>query len=150
MLGIEKVDHIGIRVSDKSVSIAFYERLGFETLSDTGFEKGHPVIMRHPSGVVLNLLGPSNTPNDRNILMDGDEKYPGITHVSFRVESMEAARRFLSEQAIPLSGQFSFKDLQAVFIRDPDRNVIELDAYAGAEPETRGGGQGSSGYGEHP
>ena len=149
MLGIEKVDHVGIRVSDKLVSIAFYERLGFETLSDTGFEKGHPVIMRHPSGVVLNLLGPSNTPNDRNILMDGDAKYPGITHVSFRVESMEATRRFLGEQGIPLSGQFSFKDLRAVFIRDPDRNVIELDAYEGAEPETRGGDGGTSGYDQH-
>ena len=78
MLDIEKVDHIGIRVSDKSVSIAFYERLGFRTLSDTGFEKGHPVIMQHPSGVVLNLLGPANTPNDMNILMDVDDKYPGI------------------------------------------------------------------------
>ena len=149
MLGIEKVDHIGIRVSDKGASIAFYERLGFETLSDTGFEKGHPVILRHPSGVVLNLLGPSNTSNDRNILMDAEEKYPGITHVSFKVGSMEATRRFLAEQGIPLSGQFSYKDLQAVFIRDPDRNVIELDAYAGAEPEARGGGE-ASGYERHP
>ena len=150
MLGIEKVDHVGIRVSDKHVSIAFYEQLGFETLSDAGFEKGHPVIMRHPSGVVLNLLGPSNTPNDRNILMDGDEKYPGITHVAFKVGSLEATRQFLAEQGIPLSGQFSFKDLRAVFVRDPDRNVIELDAYAGAEPETRGGGRGTPGYEQHP
>ena len=149
MLDIEKVDHVGIRVSDKRVSIEFYERLGFATLADAGFEKGHPVIMRHPSGVVLNLLGPSNTPNDRNILMDGEEKYPGITHVSFRVESMEATRRFLAEQGIPLSGQFTFKDLEAVFIRDPDRNVIELDAYAGAEPEARSG-SGASGYEQHP
>ena len=149
MLGIEKVDHIGIRVSDKGVSIAFYEGLGFETLSDTGFDKGHPVILRHSSGVVLNLLGPSNTANDRNILMDTEEKYPGITHVSFKVDSMEATRRFLAEQGIPLSGQFSYKDLQAVFIRDPDRNVIELDAYAGVEPEARGGGE-SSGYERHP
>ena len=150
MLGIEKVDHVGIRVSDKLVSIAFYERLGFETLSDTGFDKGHPVIMRHPSGVVLNLLGPSNTANDRNILMDGDEKYPGITHVSFKVDSMEATRNFLAEQGIALSGQFSFRDLRAVFIRDPDRNVIELDAYEGAEPETRGGDARTSGYERHP
>ena len=149
MLGIERVDHVGIRVSDRAVSIAFYERLGFETLSDTGFDKGHPVILRHPSGVVLNLLGPSNTPNDRNILMDGAEKYPGITHVSFKVASMEATRKFLAGQSIPLSGQFSFKDMQAVFIRDPDRNVIELDAYAGAEPEARGGGDESPGYEEH-
>ena len=149
MLDIEKVDHIGIRVSDKSVSIAFYERLGFRTLSEVGFEKGHPVIMRHSSGVVLNLLGPAGMPNDKNILMDVDEKYAGITHVSFRVASIDAARQFLEEQSIPLSGQFSFKDLLAVFIRDPDRNVIELDAYAGAEPEARSGTEGSSGYDAH-
>ena len=149
MLGIEKVDHIGIRVSDKTVSIAFYERLGFRTLSDFGFEKGHPIIMQHPSGVVLNLLGPANTPNDKNILMDVDERYPGITHVSFKVGSIDAAKEFLEKEDIPLSGQFSFKDLQAVFIRDPDRNVIELDAYSADEPETRGGA-GSSGYQAHP
>ena len=149
MLGIEKVDHIGIRVSDKSVSIAFYERLGFRTLSDTGFEKGHPIIMQHPSGVVLNLLGPADTPSDRNILMDVDEKYPGITHVSFKVTSLDDAKQFLADQGIPLSGQFSYRDLRALFIRDPDRNVIELDAYAGEEPETRSAGGGPAGYQAH-
>ena len=150
MLGIERVDHIGIRVSDKTVSIAFYERLGFRTLTDTGFEKGHPIIMQHPSGVVLNLLGPADMPNDRNILMDVEEKYPGITHVSFRVDSIDDATRFLADHDIPLSGRFSFKDLRAVFIRDPDRNVIELDAYAGVEPETRAGDDGPAGYRAHP
>lgn len=66
-------------------------------------------------------------PNDGNILMGVEEKYPGITHVSFKVASMDATRGFLEESRIPLSGQFSFKGMQAVFIRDPDRNVIELD-----------------------
>ena len=150
MLDIEKVDHIGIRVSDKTVSIAFYEKLGFQTVFDIGFENGHPIIMRHPSGVVLNLLGPADMPNDKNILMDVGEKYPGITHVSFKVASIAAAKHFLTAQGIALSGQFSFKDLQAIFIRDPDRNVIELDAYIGAEPETRDGSAGSSGYEAHP
>ena len=149
MLDIEKVDHIGIRVREKAVSIAFYERLGFRTLSDTGFEQGHPVIMQHPSSVVLNLLGPGDAGDGRNILMDVEEKYPGITHVSFKVGSIEAATRFLAEHGIALSGQFSYKDLRAVFIRDPDRNVIELDAYAGDEPDTRSGGEGA-GYGAHP
>ena len=150
MLDIEKVDHVGIRVRDKAISISFYERLGFATLSDTGFEHGHPVIMQHPSGVVLNLLGPSNTANENNILMDVEEKYPGITHVSFKVASIEAAKQFLADHDIPLSGQFSYKDLRAVFIRDPDRNVIELDAYAGEEPETRAGSDEGTGYGAHP
>ena len=150
MLKIEKVDHIGIRVRDKAISIAFYERLGFRTLSDTGFNRGHPVIMQHPCGVVLNLLGPSNTASGNNILMDVEEKHPGITHVSFKVASIEAAKQFLAGQGIALSGQFSYKDLRAIFIRDPDRNVIELDAYAGDEPETRAGGGHGNGYDAHP
>ena len=89
------------------------------------------------AGVVLNLLGPSTTANDKNILMDVDDKYPGITHVSYRVSSIDEAKRFLAESGIPLTGEFSFKGMHAIFIRDPDRNVIELDAYAGDEPETR-------------
>ena len=82
--------------------------------------------------------------------MDVDEKYPGITHVSFKVASLDDAKRFLAEQGIPPSGQFSFRDLRAVFIRDPDRNVIELDAYAGDEPETRAGEPEDAGYRAHP
>ena len=151
MLPIEKVDHIGIRVSDKARSVEFYEGLGFETLMDVGFEQGHPIIMRHPSGVVLNLLGPSTAANDKNILMDVDEKFPGITHVSFKVASMDAAKRVLRDRAIPLSGEFTFKGMHAVFIRDPDRNVIELDAYEGEEPATRTGDAADfEGYKAHP
>ncbi len=151
MLGIEKVDHVGIRVSDKTMAIEFYEGLGFKTLADVGFEQGHPIIMQHPSGVVLNLLGPSNTSNERNILMDVDEKYLGITHVSFKVASIDEAKRFLQERRISLSGEFTFKGMHAVFIRDPDRNVIELDAYEGDEPATRTGAASDfEGYSEHP
>ena len=151
MLGIEKVDHVGIRVSDRARSIEFYEALGFETLADIGFDQGHPVIMQHPSGVVLNLLGPSNTANDRNILMDVDEKYPGITHVSYKVASMDEARSFLKDRGIALTGEFTFKGMHAIFIRDPDRNVIELDAYEGEEPATRTGDASEfEGYKEHP
>ena len=75
MLKIKNVNHVGIRVSDKVKSVAFYELLGFEFKSDVGFEDGHPIIMRHPSGVVLNLLGPSNQCDTNNILMDVPEKY---------------------------------------------------------------------------
>jgi catechol 2,3-dioxygenase-like lactoylglutathione lyase family enzyme len=53
------VDHVGVRVRDKTVSISFYQDLGFDLVADAGFEQGRPVIMRHPSGVTLNLFGPS-------------------------------------------------------------------------------------------
>ena len=133
MLGIESVNHVGIRIGDKSTSTDFYAVLGFELLADAGFEDGHPIIMKHPSGVVLNLLGPANVDANSNILMDVDEKYTGITHFALTVNSLDDAKAFMSEHNIEITGSFSFGNMSAIFIRDPDRNVIELDAYSSGE-----------------
>ena len=143
MLEIRNVNHVGIRVSNKQASIDFYALLGFDLLNDVGFEDGHPVIMKHPSGVVINLLGPATETGDSNILMDVDEKYPGITHVALTVSSIGHAKSFVGENEIPITGSFSFGDMSSIFIRDPDRNVIELDAYG--EDDCEGGG-----YEKHP
>jgi lactoylglutathione lyase len=129
MLNIKNVNHVGIRIRDKARSVAFYEQLGFVQTTDAGFEQGHPIILKHPSGVVLNLLGPANSTLHTNVLMDIDEKHPGITHVALTVESLPEAKTFLDANGIELTGSFSFGGMSAVFIRDPDRNVIELDAY---------------------
>ncbi len=129
MLDIEGVNHVGIRVRDKSRSVSFYESLGFALIADAGFNEGHPVIMRHPSGVVLNLLGPATSTGDSNVLMDIGEKHPGYTHIALTVSSLSSARDFAAAQGIDITGSFSFGEMSAIFIRDPDRNVIELDSY---------------------
>jgi len=144
MLNIDSVNHVGIRVAVKTRSISFYENLGFKLLQDAGFEHGHPVIMKHPSGVVVNLLGPANSADGTNILMDVDEKYPGYTHVAFTVSSLEEAKAFMIAHKIDITGSFSFNNMSAIFIRDPDRNVIELDAYGDATTDD------TSGYSGHP
>ena len=143
MLEIRSVNHIGIRVSEKKTSIDFYAVLGFELLNDVGFEQGHPVIMKHPCGVVINLLGPATASGDTNILMDVNEKHTGITHVALTVSSIDHARSFAADNDIAITGSFSFGNMSAIFIRDPDRNVIELDAYG--EDECAG-----EGYEQHP
>ena len=137
MLNVSKIDHIGIRVREKHRAIGFYEALGFALITDTGFEKGHPIMMRHPSGIVLNLLGPSTEAADENILMDIDRKYAGYTHMALKVDSFEEAEAFLADSGIEITGRFGFKGMRALFIRDPDRNVIELDHYEGDDPESR-------------
>lgn len=135
MLNIESVNHIGIRIRQKDRSIEFYQMLGFEFTTDAGFEDGHPIIMRHPSGVVLNLLGPSNVADEKNILMDISDKYTGITHVALTVSSLDDAKSFMEKNGIAITGSFSFAGMSAIFIRDPDRNVIELDAYGPKEKQ---------------
>lgn len=142
MLDIKSVNHIGIRIRDRKRSVEFYELLGFKLTTDTGFEAGHPIVMKHSNGVVLNLLGPSNMPEGKNILMDIPEKHTGITHVALTVSSLEDARQFLEKMQIQITGSFSFGGMSAIFIRDPDRNVIELDAYGKTDSEDMTGYSG--------
>lgn len=101
--------------------------------------------MTHPSGVVINLLGPANASAGTNILMDVPEKHPGITHVALTVSSLEDAKAFMAENEIEITGSFSFGKMSAIFVRDPDRNVIELDAYSDDSQD-----DDLSGYAEHP
>lgn len=147
MLDIQKVDHVGIRIREKERSVAFYEALGFVVETDTGFEHGHPIIMEHPSGVVLNLLGPATDDPGPNVLMDIDIKHPGITHVSLRVSSLEDLRTVLADKEIAVTGSLEFGGLHAVFIRDPDGTVIEFDERDAAAKVDSGD---PSAYKEHP
>ncbi len=144
MLNIETINHVGIRIGDRTRSVAFYELLGFELLEDAGFEDGHPIIMKHPSGVVLNLLGPANAGKGKNILMDVEEKYPGYTHIALTVSDLETAKSFMNENNIEITGSFSFGNMSAIFIRDPDKNVIELDAFGNTDNNDL------NGYSNHP
>ncbi len=143
MLNIEAVNHVGIRIADRSKSVAFYELLGFKQTMDAGFAEGHPIIMVHTSGVVINLLGPATVTDGRNVLMDMDEKYPGYTHIALTVGSLEVAREFMAANDIKITGSFSFGNMSAIFVRDPDGNVIELDAYIS------GGDEDPSAFDDH-
>ena len=137
MISILKIDHIGIRVKEKKRAIDFYEKLGFKHIVDTGFEKGHPIMMQHASGIVLNLLGPSTEKDDENVLMDIDKKHAGYTHMALKIQSLAELETFLEANDIEITGRFSFKDMNSVFVRDPDRNVIEFDEYPGDNPASR-------------
>jgi lactoylglutathione lyase len=59
--------------------------------------------------------------------MDEPEKYPGCTHVALGVASAEQAAAELAEAGIGLSGgPVKLGDGISLFVRDPDRNVVEL------------------------
>ncbi len=124
---ISGLAHIGVRVHDLERAARFYELLGFsKTAGPLGPE---PVaILSHPSGLELNLILNASSASEPNVLMDVEEKHPGITHVALLCPDIMAAKTRLEAAGIPLSGgpvRFS-ADAQAIFVRDPDRNVIEL------------------------
>ncbi len=126
MLEMNNIDHIGIRISDPAQSVPFYELLGFDLLADGGFGAGHPLVMLHPSGININLLGPATGRAGHNVLMDEREKFPGITHLAIKVKSAEDTRSFVEAQGITITEKRSFRGTETIFIRDPDGNVLEL------------------------
>lgn len=125
-ISLSAVNHVGIRVKDLERSVEFYRQLGFEKI---WYSPHHEVAgLRNAAGIELNLIVNSDDDNDgRNVLMDVEPKYPGYTHVSFRVPSIADAVRSLVQNGIAISeGPIDLGGEVAVFVRDPDRNVIEL------------------------
>ncbi len=124
---IKRLDHIGIRVMEFERAISFYEKLGFTvTRRDL---KEHVVVLKHDSGIEINLLDSGDEDNDqKNILMDVAKKYPGYTHYAIEVDSTENTKKYLqSIGLIVTEGPVTFGDGKiSVFIRDPDKNVIEF------------------------
>ena len=128
MIDIDRVDHIGIRVADLDRATAFYSLFGFETLHAA--DNDAVVVMKNREGVEINIIYNANNNNDnKNILMDVPEKYPGYTHVAFRVTSIARTVAALHEYGIEITqGPVAFGQdgHVSVFLRDPDRNTIEL------------------------
>ncbi|MCP9773888.1 VOC family protein [Synechococcus sp. Tobar12-5m-g] len=125
--GISGLAHIGIRVHDMERSAAFYSRLGFRLVA--GPIGPEPVaILTHPSGVEINLILNAPTAAEANVLMDGPDKPAGITHFALLCTDLNTAIEELHAAGLePSAGPVDFGgQARGLFLRDPDRNVIEL------------------------
>ncbi len=119
---VKGLAHIGIRVHDLARSRAFYEQLGFAWAWGP-YGDDNVAAMTHPSGLELNFIVNAPDAERPNILMDVPEKYPGITHVALKIADVSATKAALQAGGIAISGT---RGAVALFVRDPDGNVIEL------------------------
>ena len=121
-------DHVGIRVTDRDVSRAFYQKLGFVETDYLADEQANE--METASGVRINLImNGTKRPNNANILLDEPIKYAGITHPAFIVDDIEKLQAWLQANQIAITeGPRQFVPRRiTLFIRDPDGNVLEFN-----------------------
>ena len=124
---ISAVSHVGIRVLDAERSEAFYAKLGFRVVARHG--RDSVVILSNDAGVEINLIVNAVPDHDgTNVLMDENlPKRAGYTHVAFAVDSIEETVKRLGELDIAISGgPERLGPGISLFVRDPDRNVLEL------------------------
>jgi len=137
---IEQVDHVGIRVRDRDRAIDFYKQLGFEVIEVSDLDE--VVIIRNSAGVEINLIINANNPEgDHNILMDIETKYPGHTHLALRVSSIIETIDTLKTAGIQITQgpvMFGQDGHVSIFVRDPDRNTLELRGRAENTDEIEG------------
>lgn len=127
MKEISRINHLGLRVSDLERSREFYAKLGFIFI--VGPIGPEPVaVMEHPSGININFILNANDETPHNILMDVPEKHTGFTHVALEVSDLDAVQRQLSAIGYAITGGpiTTPEGATFIFIRDPDKNVIEF------------------------
>jgi lactoylglutathione lyase len=131
-LETSRIDHIGIRVADSARSEAFYGKLGFAVV-ERHHDVASVVILRNAHGIEINLIVNADPEFDgTNVLMDAPAKRAGYTHVALQVESMKQTILELVQLDIAISdGPVALGGGVSLFIRDPDRNVIELRTRTG-------------------
>jgi catechol 2,3-dioxygenase-like lactoylglutathione lyase family enzyme len=130
MFRITHYDHVGVRVTDRDVAVAFYRKLGFEVEQEEDSPQFNAVGLINPEGVRVNLIYNGKTPPDNhNVLMDVSEKWPGYTHYAVMVDSLQKVLDWAAQEEIPITeGPIEIGGRRTVcFIRDPDGNVVEFD-----------------------
>ena len=122
------IAHIGIRVYELERARTFYELLGFNFV--VGPIGPEPVaIMSHPSGIEINFILNAANDSAENVLMDIEAKHAGYTHIALTVQNVAEVQAELEKAGVIISGgpiTFSGGSV-SIFVRDPDRNVIEFN-----------------------
>ncbi|GAA3587593.1 hypothetical protein GCM10022419_082340 [Nonomuraea rosea] len=113
--------HIGLRVTDRKDSLAFYEAIGYEVVGcvpETPI--GHLTMLKLPDDefVTVELV------HDAKPVVRGTD----VSHLVVKVESMADTLEALASQGIEPAGpgHESADGLKTAFVADPDGRRIEL------------------------
>lgn len=123
---VTSYEHVGIRVTDRDQAREFYGKLGWREALDLPEHDANEMV--NDAGVYINLIF-NGAKRESNVLLDEDIKLPGVTHAAFVVTDLDDLIAMLTREGIPLSGGplVLAGRRRLIFIRDPDRNVLEFN-----------------------
>jgi catechol 2,3-dioxygenase-like lactoylglutathione lyase family enzyme len=123
---VDRLDHLVLTVADVDVTVDFYQRvLGMEPVS---FKGGRRALAFGSSKINLHQVGHEFEPK-------AERPGPGTADLCFIVdEPIEQVRAELIEHGVeleegPVERTGATGPILSVYLRDPDRNLIELSNY---------------------
>jgi catechol 2,3-dioxygenase-like lactoylglutathione lyase family enzyme len=140
-MAIERMEHVGIVVDDLAAATAFFAELGLELQGETSVEGGwvdrvvgldgvrsEVVMMETPDGQARVELAKFHAPP----VPDGDPQAPanapGIRHLTFSVDDIDAAIAGLRPHGAELVGEVErYRDIYRLcYLRGPEGIIVEL------------------------
>jgi catechol 2,3-dioxygenase-like lactoylglutathione lyase family enzyme len=140
-MAIQRMEHVGVVVSDLPAAIEFFAELGLELRGEgpvegrwvdrvVGLEgvRADIAIMQTPDGNGRLELTKFHSPSNKGGNRHAPANTPGIRHVSFAVEDLDAVVLGLRARGAELVGELErYKDsYRLCYVRGPEGIIIEL------------------------
>jgi catechol 2,3-dioxygenase-like lactoylglutathione lyase family enzyme len=138
---IQRMEHVGIVVDDLAAAIEFFVELGLELQGEGSVEGGWVdrvvgldgvqtefAMLQTPDGSGRLELVKFNSPSTQGGNRDVPANAPGIRHVAFAVEDIDAVVAGLRARGAELVGELElYKDMYRLcYVRGPEGIIIEL------------------------
>ena len=138
---IQRMDHVGIVVDDLAAATEFFVELGLELQGEASVEGGwvdrvvgldgvraEIAMLQTPDGHGRLELSKFHTPSAQGGNRHAPANAPGIRHVSFAVEDIDAVVAGLRARGAELVGELErYKDsYRLCYVRGPEGIIVEL------------------------
>jgi catechol 2,3-dioxygenase-like lactoylglutathione lyase family enzyme len=138
---IQRMDHVGIVVEDLAAATAFFTELGLELQGEAQVEGGwvdrvvglegvraQIAMLQTPDGHGRVELAQFHTPSGQRGDRHAPANTPGIRHLSFAVEDIDAVLAGLRAHGAELVGEVQrYKDsYRLCYVRGPEGIIVEL------------------------
>ncbi len=121
--------HVGLTCKDPLVTEKFYTKyFGFERARIIPTDTGQIVFLKNANSYLE--LFPAESERPVAPPAESGYTFPGIRHLAFTVEDVDALLEAMGEDAKVTLGPFHFDDVidgwYTVWVADPDGNIVEV------------------------